>query len=121
MHKISTLLLALAACSQPVTCRNIVGVVSKTDFPIPLSPKDGLSTLSVICMVIPQNLLVPLSTCSHINSLVKPKMNKRQQTNDTVSIVSSNEPQNKYNGSENEAQEYLRSSNSVFQKQLQTN
>lgn len=43
-------------------------------------------------------------------------MNKRQQTNDTVSIVSSNEPQNKYNGSENEAQEYLRSSNSVFQK-----
>lgn len=76
-------------------------MVRKTDIPLP--PKDRLSHLSVIRMVIPQNPLVPLSTCSDINSLIKPKMNKRKQTNDEVSNVSSNKPQNKYKGSENEA------------------
>lgn len=93
MLKISTFLLASAACSQPVTCRSIVGVVSKIDISLP--PKDRLSPLSVICMIIPQNPVVPLSTCSDINSLIKPKMNKRKQTSNKISTVSSNEPQNK--------------------------
>lgn len=85
-----------SACHLQKYCR-----CGKTDIPLP--SKDRLSPLSVICRIIPQNPLVPLSTCSDINSLIKPKMNKRKQTNDKVSTVSSNEPQNKQKGSENEA------------------
>lgn len=95
MHKISTFQLALTAYSQLVTCRSSVVWLVKLTF---LILKDRLSHLSVICMEIPQNPLVPLSTCSDINSLIKPKMNKRKQASNKVPIVSSNEPQNKLEG-----------------------